>query len=804
MGPRTATRHPWSGRARERAGLLALGAAVTAAASASVVLLVVLGPAAAAARAAAVTDPVAARAAVTVATALDGLAVAVVVVLAAVALVVVARRVGEHRGSEDLLWTARGATRGQLGRWGAAEGALVGAVGSVAGVAVGTVLAVVLVERVRGTAVGAARSAQPDVVVLTAVAVVAVAVLGNALVSAVLAARARDNRPGVAGRVVTAAVLVAAAAFSTWRLLAGGPPITVDGTAVAVDPVAVVAPVVWVLAGAAVVVLVGAVAARAVARAVRTTRGLLPAFTARRTARSWSATAPVVLTAAVVAGTGVFVAGFAATVAAVDGATVRAVVGTDVRVRIDGDAQVGARSVLPDLRVPGVRPTAVTPVWTDTADLGAGDAQVVAVPGARAAAVLPGTAGAALERARSTTASGVPVAGDSVSVRVRTAPATFAGTTRPDAVGSVRFDAWVVDGEGTPALVPLSAPSGDDAVPVGSSGELRGRLPAGGSAWRLLAVEPTLSFSSRPADTEIVTGTDTEPVPRLEVEVTAAVGEGDDAGSGRVTVQDLAPPNRVVLGQAPDQERLPVVLTRTLADELDVRTGADLDVTPAATSSTLRTTVVAVVPSVPGAASRSALALDLGAVVANSIDGGAVDAGSPVPRADERWIETSDPATVARDLRGQLPGDSTVTTPSAVRAAPVVGTAVLGLAAVALLGGLLLVLVTSMSVAGPDRSRSALRAAGVPASASALARATALALTTGLGVVGGTLTGLVAVALTVTPFALAAVPTADGLVDTAPVVASATTWTTPALLVLAVLAVAASVLARARRAEGRP
>ncbi|WIE64450.1 hypothetical protein DEI99_014635 [Curtobacterium sp. MCLR17_036] len=803
MGPRTATRHPWSGRARERAGLLALGAAVTAAASASVVLLVVLGPAAAAARAAAVTDPVAARAAVTVATALDGLAVAVVVVLAAVALVVVARRVGEHRGVEDLLWTARGATRGQLGRWGAAEGALVGAVGSVAGVAVGTVLAVVLVERVRGTAVGTARSAQPDVVVLTAVAVVAVAVLGNALVSAVLATRARDNRPGVAGQVVTAAVLVAAAAFSTWRLLAGGPPITVDGTAVAVDPVAVVAPVVWVLAGAAVVVLVGAVAARAVARAVRTTRGLLPAFTARRTARSWSATAPVVLTAAVVAGTGVFVAGFAATVAAVDGATVRAVVGTDVRVRVDGDAQVGARSVLPDLRVPGVRPTAVTPVWTDTADLGAGDAQVVAVPGARAAAVLPGTAGAALERARSTTASGVPVAGDSVSVRVRTAPATFAGTTRPDAIGSVRFDAWVVDGEGTPALVPLSAPSGDDAVPVGSSGELRGRLPAGGSAWRLLAVEPTLSFSSRPADTEIVTGTDTEPAPRLEVEVTAAVG-GGDGESGRVTVQDLAPPNRVVLGQAPDQERLPVVLTRTLADELDVRTGADLDVTPAATSSTLRTTVVAVVPSVPGAASRSALALDLGAVVANSIDGGAVDAGSPVPRADERWIETSDPAAVARDLRGQLPGDSTVTTPSAVRAAPVVGTAVLGLAAVALLGGLLLVLVTSMAVAGPDRSRSALRAAGVAASASALARATALALTTGLGVVGGTLTGLVAVALTVTPFALAAVPTADGLVDTAPVVASATTWTTPALLVLAVLVVAASVLVRGRRAEGRP
>lgn len=803
MGPRTATRHPWSGRARERAGLIALGAAVTAAASASVVLLVVLGPAAAASRAAAVTDPVAARAAVTVATALDGLAVAVVVVLAAVALVVVARRVGEHRGAEDLLWTARGVTRGQLGRWGAAEGALVGAVGSVAGVAVGTVLAVVLVERVRGTAVGTARSAQPDVVVLTAVAVVAVAVLGNALVSAVLAARARDNRSGVAGQVVTAAVLVAAAAFSTWRLLAGGPPITVDGTAVAVDPVAVVAPVVWVLAGAAVVVLVGAVAARAVARAVRTTRGLLPAFTARRTARSWSATAPVVLTAAVVAGTGVFVAGFAATVAAVDGATVRAVVGTDVRVHIDGDAQVGARSVLPDLRVPGVRPTAVTPVWTDTADLGAGDAQVVAVPGARAAAVLPGTAGAALERARSTTASGVPVAGDSVSVRVRTAPATFAGTTRPDAVGSVRFDAWVVDGEGTPALVPLSAPSGDDAVPVGSSGELRGRLPEGGSAWRLLAVEPTLSFSSRPADTEIVTGTDTEPAPRLEVEVTAAVG-GGDGESGRVTVQDLAPPNRVVLGPAPDQERLPVVLTRTLADELDVRTGADLDVTPAATSSTLRTTVVAVVPSVPGAASRSALALDLGAVVANSIDGGAVDAGSPVPRADERWIETSDPATVARDLRGQLPGDSTVTTPSAVRAAPVVGTAVLGLAAVALLGGLLLVLVTSMSVAGPDRSRSALRAAGVPASASALARATALALTTGLGVVGGTLTGLVAVALTVTPFALAAVPAADGLVDTAPVVASATTWTTPALLVLAVLAVAASVLVRARRAEGRP
>ncbi|MFJ3378798.1 hypothetical protein ACIPJ2_00190 [Curtobacterium sp. NPDC090217] len=784
MGVRRRPQHPWRARARRRVGLLAVTTAVVAFAAATAVLVLVIGPAAARDRSAAITDPATARAAVGVAVALDGLAVAVLGVLALVALVVVATRLDLVRSAEDALLTARGATRGQLARWGAAEGIVTAAVGS----AVGTAVAVA-VSLPTGPSTGSISS------VVTAT--VCAAVLVGTIVPAAVVGRRRRSTTGIVGQVVAAGVLVAAAVFATWRLFTAGVPIDVVRRTVTVDVVAAAAPVVWIVAGASVVVLLGSVAARVVARSATGWRGLLPALTARRTARTWASSAPGVLVVSIVAATGVFVAGFAATVAEVDDDTARAVVGPDVRVRLDGDAVVGERSPLQRIRLHRPASGSITPVWTDTVGVGSVDVPIVATSAARAAALLPGTGADRLGPAHR---SGVPLVPGrrSVSIDVRTTVATFDDVQRPDAVGSVRFAAWVVDDDGVPALVTLtSSADGTGAVAVGGAARLTGTLPSSGSGWRLLAVEPTLTFASRPADTD-----STFTSSRLRVAVGATVDGAAGPVSGETTAVDLAPPARIVLGRSPGNGRLPVVLTSTLADRLGVRIGSHLDVTPASTGSPVASTVRAIVASVPGTGSRSAVVTDLSTLVATTIDGGAAPAGSAVPRVGERWITTSDPTSVVESLRTGLSRGSTVTSGAAVRSGPVVATAVAGLATTAALGALLVLLVLAIVGAEPDPARRVLRALGVPARRSAAARGLGSSLPAVLGVLGGTAAGILAVGTTVAPFAVAAVPAARGLVDAAPVAVTPAAFVAPVVLLVVTAVVATVVVVRGRRTEG--
>ncbi|WP_144760011.1 hypothetical protein [Curtobacterium sp. 9128] len=800
MGDDHRTRHPWGARARRRTGALTLAGGVVAVTGAAVVLLLVLGPAAAVDRSGAVTDRTTARAAVAVAGALDGVAVAVLGVLTLVTLAVLAARLHRLRSDEDALFTARGATRWQLLRWDAVEGALVAGGGAALGVGV---VWLVLAAATRTSAHGLAT---------VAVAVLVAAVVSGAVVSAVGSSASGPRTAGSAsgvtvGPVVAPAVLVAAAAFSTWRLFTAGVPVRADRTSATVDVVAAAAPVVWVLAGSAVVVLLGGVAARVVARRAERWAGLLPAVTARRTARRWASAAPTVLVVGVVVALGVFVAGFAATVGRVDDRTAEAVVGTDVRVRFDGDPAVGVGTGLPRVRVesPGAGRSAA--VWTDTAGIGAVQAPVIGVDGRDAPAVFPGAAGNALRATAGATRAGVPLRASDrrVTVDVRAATATVDEVPRPDASGTVRFAAWVVAADGVPALLPLTA-SGDptattrgSGVPTGGSARLAADLPTTDSGWRLLAVEPTLSFSSRPEDVDTA-GTG----PPLRVGVTVTVHGADGAVTGHADAVDLAPPPRVVLGHTPGSGRLPVVLTRTLADRLDVDTGAHLDLTPASTSTPVAAVVSAVVPEVPGSASRSAVATDLTALVATTIDGGTAGAGSAVPRVDERWITTTEPSAVADALRTGLPAGTTVTTGADVRSAPVIATAVSGLAVVAALGALFVTLVLAAAGAGADSARRVLRAAGVPARASAAARGAGLALPVVAGVVGGAVTGLFATATTVAPFAVAAVPAARGLVDATPVLTSGWAALAPVVVLACTAGVVGSVVARGRRPEGTP
>jgi hypothetical protein len=724
-----------------------------------------------------------------------GVAVAAVLGLVAVSVLFVLLR--DARSREDALFTARGATRAQLVRWTCLETLVVAGAGAVVGAVVAGVVAGVL---------GHGSAPPVTVGVLTPVTAVVVAVA----TAGVVAAR-RTSSVGAAGTwaaVVLTVTTVAAAAFATWRLFTVGVPVSRVRGQVVTDPVAALSPVATVLASALVTVVLVGVAAALVARAVPGWRGLLPGLVVRRLARTCASTAPVVVLVAMAVAVGGLAAGLAATTSAVDGATASAVVGPAVRVAADGDDAVdqGAAAVAPTTTVstPGA---VLTPVLTD--ELTAGDRRVplVAMPSAAAADVL-GRAGAAAFRdtaVRGRAGTALPAGTRRVEVTLRTGQATLDGTPRPDARGSVRSALWVLDDDGVAAELPLTADDGAD-VALGATTHLHAVLPSAagqrGRTWRLLAVEPALTFSSRPADVD----SGLSPV-RLRVTVSVAVA-GVPAAAGDVVLEDLASPARIRLGAAATAEPLPVTVTSALATELGLRVGAPLDLDTASTARTLHTRVAGIVEQVPGSGSTTAVAADLPALVDASVLGGpAVDGtAGAVPRVDETWITGPDPTTLADQATRHLTVSGSVTTRAAVSSTPVLAPAVRALAGVAVFGTLLALLAFVggvVSSADPQRSAT-FRALGVAPAAAGRTRVAELVAPVVAAALGGLVGGAVTVATVAAPFAIAAVPGATGLVTADPVVVSAGTLLVPAVVLAGtgLLAVVAARRTRRAVAEG--
>ncbi|MDY1003897.1 hypothetical protein [Curtobacterium sp. CFBP9011] len=730
---------------------------------------------------------------VATARALVRIAVAVAAVLGLVAFGVLLVLLRGARTAEEALFVARGATRAQLLRWSVLETLLVSVVGAVTG----TVAAVVT-----AAALGAGASVSPVGCAVTATTAVVLAVTAAALVGARPAWSWR--RGGLWGGVVLTVAVTTAATFATWRSTAVGVPVRATGDRVVTDPIAAVAPVLGVLATALVTALAGHMVAALSARGVGRTRGFLPGLVIRRTARTWGSSAPVVVLVATAVAVGALAAGLSATTTSVDAATAGVVVGLTVRVSTDGDDAVSDLTPLP-AQVDGPEPaaTAVAPVLTDQVTAGGRTVPLVAVRAGSARAVL-GVAGAAAFAGTATPApAGSPLQGGGrrVVVDVQAGAATLAGVVQPEAVGSVRFDLWAVDGDGVPAEVPLSAADGAD-VPLGTTRTLRADLPeraAGPAAhWRLLAVEPALSFSARPPSVDAGTGPD-----RLQVPVRVSV-PGSTAARGATTLEDLAGPSRIPLGRSATSGRLPVVTTDVLASALGLRPGSPLDLVTASTGRTLHARVVGTVPVVPGSGSAAAVAADLPTLVDATVLGGPAvsDPGGGVPRADETWLAGPTASTLAADVGRHRTGSGDVTTGAAVSSAPVVDPAVRSLVVVAGFGTLLALLVFAGTVAASrdaDQART-LRALGVGPRAAGRAQAAELGVPVLVGTLGGVVGGAVTVALVVVPFAIAAVPGAAGLLTASPVVVTPWSGLVPLVVIAGTLVVTVLAASRTRSA----
>lgn len=188
------------------------------------------------------------------------------------------------------------------------------------------------------------------------------------------------------------------------------------------------------------------------------------------------------------------------------------------------------------------------------------------------------------------------------------------------------------------------------------------------------------------------------------------------------------------------------------------------------------------------------------------------DAAGSVPRVDEVWIATPDPAATRAVVERNLPTSGSVRTAASVSSAPVLGPAVDALAAVAAAGALLALVVFAGATAGggssaarmPARGVSAFRALGVPPRQAAAVRAAELGVPVVAAVVGGVAGGVLTVATTAAPFAIAAVPGSTGLVTAQPVAMAPGTAVLPVLVLVGcavVVAVVATRVARAVRAE---
>lgn len=730
----------------------------------------------------------------TAARALVRIAVLVGAVLALVAAGVVLGRLRDARRPETALFTARGATRGQLVRWAAAEAVVVAAVGAAVGIVAG-----VWIAALAGTVPGPTTWLTAGV---AAVLVTAGAAAGTT------ARRTSDGRAGAWGAVAVAVLLAGVAALTTWRLVTVGL-LTRDAAGrIGSDPVASVAPVSTVLAvGLLTVLLVGIVASVA-ARFAAGSRGLTVALVARRLARTWSATAPVVVLVTSAVAVGGLVVGVQATTAVTEQRAGAAVVGPDVRVTADGDDVVRTDSVV----TPAVRErhvTASVPALVDRVGVGDQQAVLVAVPADRVGAVLGGGAGgrggaaaggggdAAGDGAGAggagAGAAGAPVGGGgawagtavgaragtalpgdarAVTVTVSVGGATLLGAPRAEAVGTVRTTLWVVDGDGLAAALPLSGPGATADVPLGRTATLRTELPAAGHDWRVLAVEPALTFSARPTEASPT-------LDRLQVPVDVSV-EGVAGARGHADVVDLKAGGRIPLGPTPAESRLPVVLTTALAERLRVQAGSPLDLGPAATGGTVRATVVRTVPVVDGSGDPLAVAADLPSLTDLSVLGGpALPSGvTATGRVSDTWVASTDPAATRRAAERSAVASGSVTTRAAVSSAPVLRPAVGTLAAVAGGGTLLALGVLALVALGDGEGRvgrsrvagppAVFRALGVPPGVVGRTRAAVLALPVLAAVVGGVVGGAVTAAGAAASFAAAAVPGSIGTVTVQP------------------------------------
>ncbi|WP_296602120.1 hypothetical protein [Nocardioides sp.] len=688
------------------------------------------------------------------------LAVVGLVTLAALARLFAAT----HAQELSLLW-ARGASSAALSRSAAIETAAAAALGGIVGATAAATGAAVL---------DPGRSPWRTIVVAGAIAVAAVAAAGSTLAAAQVRRSAESHAwrgpTGRAGRLVGPGLVVlvaAGAALSVWQLRSYGSPVTVgaDG-APAVDPVAVAAPAALLVAVVLVALtLFPATATLAERRAGGADADVTRLLAARHLARRLvPVTAPVLVVAIAVA-TLVSAASYSRTWADGFDTTRQLRAGADVRVST-GDPGPTASTLDAIADLPEV--TAVAPVGVQ---LGGELGSLLAVSPAALDVLGRGFSDAA-ERHRvaealtsRTSAPELPPGATAVRVVLEAA-----GLATPPRVTLV-----VADPAGALRSVPLDPARHSAAGTLTYTAPLPPDVSGLEGPSTIVAVDLDVDAPARaskdPARVGLVgiatTGHEGEVAledetwtAQLPGDVELPLAPGPKAPSGDVLLDPSVRQVRLSPSFAPggpDGPGVPVVLSRTLADGLDLGVGDAVEVAIDGTYEQLHTTVSAVVPAVPGAPEEAAAIVDLRAVNQALLYDQEV-----VAAPTDLWVATPDPEAVTAELRRLLPANSTIDTATDAAGRSVLETGSLMWWWGAAGCGLLALLALDTVARGQLRSRrgdvAVLRALGLSVRGQRRLRGRELAWTVAFGLVAGVVAGIAVALLVVPQLARAAVP----------------------------------------------
>ena len=690
------------------------------------------------------------------ATAIGISAVFIVGMLGIVALLQVSTVLVGSRRDHSALLRARGLAWRQTALLAIAEGMLVSIPASLVGLtATGLVVGLATGTEPLAAAVAAAPFAVG--VCLIGVALLAVTGLSEPAGTAV------TGRRSLANFAVSFGAVGVAAALATWQLHTLGSP--VPPGAGGADLVAATSPALLLITLAALGTLLFVVLTpRLAARAARRGSVVTLLADAQLGARATRYLVPI-LAIAITLAAAAFATGIASTWQSAQvqaqlvgtGPTIGIALRSDGTAPADTEPVTAARfSALHD--VTGASAALVTSVR-----LGADSVPFVSLRPDAASALL-GRAGDDLATAlRSTTPAetGLDLPGGATGVQTTV---SF-GEAEPAATFALSI--WAADADGSLARIPLTAGPGanpaDPADPAAASGLYSGVLPVGTAPWRLLAVQAERS------------GTPDRAVPTLTADGFAATLDGTAtalADTGPVTLDIAAalPRSRAPIAATAEPGPLPVVLTAALADRVDLAVGDPLDIGFGASGSTLDARVAAIVPALPGAASRLGIGTDLAA-----LNDATLRQGRTPVLAGNVWIDTDYPDAVSAAASTVTASTAVISSQRTTTSAPMLQPAMNAFWIAAAAAGLLALITLAAFIADDARGRRVslpvLRALGVSARQQTRARARELLLMLGFAVGVGIVAGLGATLVAVTPFVAAAIPGAGGYVSVLPALA---------------------------------
>jgi hypothetical protein len=663
-------------------------------------------------------------------------------VIGFIALLQLARLLAEVRADETFLLRARGRPASRAALAAAIEGALV----VIPGVAIGTALATLLVPGGPGSIVWPA-------------GVAALAVIVLAVVAGVAARRSHRASRATTGAAIAVLVLtIVAAAVSLWQFrLYGSPLITTATGERVVDPIAVLAPALGLAACAVIAVAVLPPLAGGIARVAARGPGLTRVLPARQVARRVSTFAVPLLLVSLSVGGATLAAGYSATWTAL---TVRAGElrnGSDVRVELATSATVGGATTIVSSPPFTLEGTTAAPTLVAATEAGDDTVSLVALSGAEATTVMAPLGGAldreAVGAAIAKPAQGIALPADATEFAissVTTVTAVIQGAPIAPGQGDTTLAVWVADAQGALARLPVEA--GTVALPVGVA------------PWTVIAIDANVTLGPNSAVYSVAIDAGATGWVVQEEAGAAATARSGSLGfdltalePGPPVLVRLMPEARTVPDVKPKQvELMPVVVTDALAARIGIVAGDTVELRFAGSGLSVTGTVAATTPLLPGSTSSLGVLADLRAVNEQVLR-----SSSSVPRPDQIWVASPDPATTAAELRPVVPTGARVTTIDAgsgnALQRPVVLALWIGAA-----GALVLAAAAIAAVAGAlGRSRYpevvALRALGLDNRAQARGRQAELLLVVAIALVLGVVSGLVISALTVGDLARSAV-----------------------------------------------